>query len=354
MKIKETNLNVTGMIRASFRLTRRCNNNCPHCYVNLPLNSKVKELSVKNWCDIIDQLTINNINYLSFTGGEPTLYEGFKEVYLYAKKKGMVVQLMTNATCFDETTKALLYKYPPYEISVTIYGADEETYSKVTGNSNGWQDFLKNMDFLVKLQKEKGTNFLLTSLFTKNTINSIEGIDTFSLKYTDKKPDYIKVLYGRIDKNFERNEMIKARRPSMQELKLAIINLGEERNPCFNVPLSPQEEGQEALFLCSLRRKESIYFFEDGTMTHCIIMPEGEYVLKLTEEELNNFDYKKMKEKLSKITEPLLNLKINKKCATCDIRALCLSCPIRNLLTGIAISAYNKEICLLELNPKPF
>ena len=337
--------------RVHIFLTRRCNNNCPHCYINLPLNAKSKELPAESWFKIIDQLVENGFGYLTLTGGEITVYPDLEKVYVYAKKKGLKVELMTNATNFSDDIKNMLLKYPPYQISVTIYGVDAETYTIVTGNKNGWKNFSDNIIFLDGLQKEKGTILSLSSVYTKETIKFDDKIKELGYKYTGKKTDFIIFLYGRMDKNNSRNKLIDSVRLSSEQLKEVVLLENKEKK---DKGIFKQENTKsDKLIAChSLLAQESPYFLEDGTMSYCIIMPEGDYVLKPTQDELDNYNYKIMKEKLGKKLEPLLELKTNKICANCIIRDSCITCPIRNLLNGEGLSGFNKDICFAEIAKK--
>ena len=57
-------------------ITARCNNECRHCYINLPagdLEAKRKELSLAEISDIADQAVEMGSLWCLITGGEPLL-----------------------------------------------------------------------------------------------------------------------------------------------------------------------------------------------------------------------------------------------------------------------------------------
>ena len=350
MEIREEfNTDARNDLAASFRLTRRCNNNCFHCCINLPIASSVSELSAKEWEKIIDQLVENNYQYLYLTGGEITVYKDFEEVYTYAKKKGMLVGLLTNATCFNEKIKNLFAKYPPYKVIVTIYGVNKETYTTVTGNPNGWEEFSKNIDFLSYLQKEKGTILELTSIITKDTIKFYKEIDNFSIKYTGKPADFSKALFSRLDKDTERNKLIESKKVDKNTLKSVAANFSGSGDFQINVDKDNVNKTYDGLFPCQVGRKDYINFFEDGTMTLCNLLIDDKYCLRLTKDEIDKFNFKQsitlLKEKMS----PLYTKKINEKCGNCTLRRYCLSCPAKNLINGIPIDDYDIDTCIKEL-----
>lgn len=332
--------------KASFRLTRRCNNNCPHCYINLPLKAKTEEFSAKNWEKIIDSLVENNFSTLSLTGGEITIYPDFKKVYVYAKKKGLAVALLTNATCFDEKTINILWKYPPAAVTVTLYGFDAATYALVTGNKEGWQKFSKNMDFLMKLKREKGTKLNVISIRTKDTIKFLKEIDELGERYIGEKPFYANSLFSRLDENYARNIKIEEKKVTREELKTVLFRNEKQENFCLAAKVEPKNKTNSELFACQAGKRDNIYFFEEGTMTFCSLIGQEQYTVKLKQEDIENFDYKKEKRKLYEKFSPLLKLKINEKCAGCELRSQCDSCPAKNLLKGILITGYDEEVCL--------
>lgn len=123
-------------LSAMIEITERCNLNCRHCYIGLPAadaGARRRELSAEQWYGILDQLAEEGTLWLRITGGEPLLRPDFRDIYTYAKSKGMLVTLFTNATLITPTLADFLYEWPPENVAVTLYGATEETYERVTG-----------------------------------------------------------------------------------------------------------------------------------------------------------------------------------------------------------------------------
>ena len=59
-------------------LTERCDNNCIHCYINLPaddMDAKEKELSTSEVKNILEEAASLGCLTIRFTGGEPLLRE---------------------------------------------------------------------------------------------------------------------------------------------------------------------------------------------------------------------------------------------------------------------------------------
>lgn len=148
-------------------LSHQCNLNCVHCYLD-QYDRKTpnhRQIPVSKWMDIIDQLTDAGCLYLYFTGGETLLHPDFPEIYIYARKKGLMVVIFTNATRVTEKVLETLDAYPPQHIDVSIYGATRETYEAVTQVKGS---FAKCMHGIEQLQAHGFVLKLKTILMSLN------------------------------------------------------------------------------------------------------------------------------------------------------------------------------------------
>ncbi|MCP3872203.1 MAG: radical SAM protein, partial [Desulfobacteraceae bacterium] len=83
-------------VSINFELTARCNNNCRHCFINLPamdIHAESLELSLKEIEEFTDQAVSNGVLWCLITGGEPLLRTDFSEIYLMLRKKGLLVSV---------------------------------------------------------------------------------------------------------------------------------------------------------------------------------------------------------------------------------------------------------------------
>ncbi|MFL0248723.1 radical SAM protein [Candidatus Clostridium stratigraminis] len=125
-----------------FEITAKCNMNCIHCY--LQHVHAAKEMSFEKIIEIIDILYEKGILFLTLTGGEILTRKDFLQIYIYAKKKGFLVELFTNGYLFNEDIINALAEYPPLLVDISLYGANEETYKKVTGISDAFSKVIEN------------------------------------------------------------------------------------------------------------------------------------------------------------------------------------------------------------------
>jgi len=122
-------------VNGSIDLTYACNLKCVHCYVDRNVGAvprRAPELAPEAWFSIIDQMTDAGCLSLLITGGEPFLHPHFAEIYLYAKRKGLIITIFTNATLVDQQLLSLFSDYAPHVIEVSLYGATAETYESIS------------------------------------------------------------------------------------------------------------------------------------------------------------------------------------------------------------------------------
>lgn len=126
-----------------FELTPRCNFNCVHCYLNEHHASK--ELSYDEIIEIIDILYDNEVLFLTFTGGDIFTRADFIQIYMYAKKKGFIIELYTNGALITDEIIEVFKQYPPLLVDISLYGSCEETYYKVTNVKGAFNKVLQNI-----------------------------------------------------------------------------------------------------------------------------------------------------------------------------------------------------------------
>ncbi len=120
---------------ATIELTHRCPLRCVHCYNNLPLGdgqAAARELTTAEHLRLLGQIAEAGSLWVLLTGGEILARKDFPEVYLEAKRAGLLVILFTNGVLVTETVADLLARYRPFFVEVTLYGASPATYERVT------------------------------------------------------------------------------------------------------------------------------------------------------------------------------------------------------------------------------
>ena len=134
-------------------LTERCNNDCIHCCINLPVNDRAaqaREMTTDQVKNILKEAADLGCLRVRYTGGEPLLRPDFEELYLYARRLGIKVLLFTNARLITPRLADLFARTPPLvTIEITVYGMHKESYEAVTRSSGSFAQFRRGVDLLL-------------------------------------------------------------------------------------------------------------------------------------------------------------------------------------------------------------
>ena len=139
-------------LNGSIAMTHRCHLRCVHCYLGASgrRGRTTASATPPSGRPLIDQVAEAGCLNLLITGGEPLLRPDFARVYRQARERGILVTVFTNATLVDEPIVQLFEELPPEEVEVTLYGASEEVYERVTGVKGSYRRCLAAVDRLLE------------------------------------------------------------------------------------------------------------------------------------------------------------------------------------------------------------
>lgn len=270
-------------------VTARCNNNCRHCYINLPPDDQAAlhdELTLDEINRIADQAVSLGSLWCLITGGEPLLRKDFSDLYLALKSRGLLVSVFTNACLVTDKHVKLFRHYPPREIEITVYGATEKTYERVTRTPGSYAAFRRGLALLLA----GGVKVNLKAMALRSNWHELPAIARFCRERTKDFFHFDPMLHLRFDGNEPRNREIRAERLSAEEiisveqadpersaamekrcgmLETAIVEAGQERR-LFQCHAGAESFalGYNGLFrLCpSLWRRDCLYDLRRGTL----------------------------------------------------------------------------------------
>ena len=238
-------------------ITARCNNDCRHCYINLPPGDKAAreaELTPEEILNIARQAVDMGVVWCLVTGGEPLLREDFPEIYLGLKRLGLLVGVFTNACLVTPAEVALFKEYPPRDIEVTVYGATRETYEAVTRRAGSWRAFTRGLDLLL----DAGIKVRLKAMALRSNAHELDEISEFCRERTKDFYRVDPLLHLRFDGDPVRNEEIKAERLSPEEI-VAIERADRTR---FEALQNECEKGE--IFCPELEHQSRDHLFQCG------------------------------------------------------------------------------------------
>jgi len=316
-------------------ITARCNNNCRHCYINLPAGDKVaqgQEISLEAIKKIADESVSLGSLWCLVTGGEPLLRPDFIEIYLALKRKGLLVSVFTNATLVTKEHVELFRKYPPRDIEVSVYGVTRETYEGVTRKHGSFEAFLRGLELL----RESGVKIRFKAMALRSNLTEMPEIARFCRERTKDYFRFDPLLHLRFDGNPKKNEEIISERLSPQE----IVDLERSDPERFGA----LKKGCDKLIVPEFSHKICNHLFHcgagngsfsisyDGVFRLCSSLWHPDCVYDLKKGNLS--------EAWQNIVPKVREMRSNRKefverCRVCPLINLCLWCPAHaHLETG--------------------
>ena len=294
----------------TIEVTSRCNLRCPFCYISH--HHPKRELTYKQICRIIDEITEQGCLRLLLTGDEPFIRDDFLDIYSYAKKKGLIITIFTNGTLITPQTAEFLKEWPPHLIEISLYGITKETYENVTGVSGSFEKCMRGINLLIENNLPLNLKTLVTTL-NKHELGSIKrfakdlGID---YRYD---PFINPAFDGSKEPCQFRLSPKDATDIEMAEKK--VVNSWLEFHQQFK---RQSFQPDERLFTCNIGQF-SFYITADGRLKGCLLLEEPSYDL------LQN-SFKECWHRLS-VEVRSLKRKKQSRCATCKIVTVCNQCP---------------------------
>ncbi|MBQ6431100.1 MAG: radical SAM protein [Oscillospiraceae bacterium] len=320
----------------SFELTGRCNFDCKMCYVHVADSNenRARELSTKEIISIIDSACNHGMLYATLTGGECLLRSDFSEIYSYLINKGVKVTVKTNAFLISQKHIDLFLKLPPREISVTLYGSNNDVYSKVTGIPA----YKIVTDNILKIHS-LGIPLKVSLTPCRYNVNDIPNI-VFFLVQNDIKyaisPFLIPPREGISRDDYFLN--------ADEQLEMLIKVREKIHKPFYNVDLEalPDVGGNKNESIIGIDCSAGSYRFcvtWDGYMVPCLSFDAPRIDLR----RVPFLDaWRQILDHNMKVRQPI-------ECNGCAYKAVCIRCPVCRY-DGLYSGHCNTEICKFTLN----
>jgi radical SAM protein with 4Fe4S-binding SPASM domain len=320
---KDQRVPIDGMIE----LTRLCSVKCTHCYIgDARWKKDPEEMTTTEVMELLDTLFDRGTLWLCFTGGEAMIRRDFREIWVYAKKKGFILTLFSNATLIDESMADFLSTYPPFNLEISIYGASETIYETVTQVKGSWRRFLRGIENVQK----SGVSWKLKTVLIRENAHELDQMKALASEWGvpfkfdgNINPS---IGYGKSGgkapcaSRVEEDELIAAETSDASVLRQTRELL--ERT----IPVGRGEK----LYSCGAGQ-HGFYISAQGNLQMCILTGHRGASLRGAEGISEKFD------RGWKGFESIREIKRlpDSPCQSCDIATLCESCPgFAHLETG--------------------
>jgi len=319
-------------ISGTMELTERCNLTCKHCFINKPANSvaiKDQELNKAEWFEVIDQMANTGCLFLLITGGEPLLHPDFEEILVHTRKSGMLVSLFSNGTLLTPRIVDLLAEWGLQSLEISLYGATQETYERVTGQPGSFRRCLEG----IELAQQRGLKLGLKSVLM--TINKHE-LPQMKALASDYGLDfrYDSLLWPRIDGNLISKNRFQLSAEEMLSLDRDDVDRYQDLLETSN-NYKDQIVRAGKVFNCGAAHR-SFHVDAKGYMSPCIMVRRPAYSIL-------EYGFVEAWEKVGTSREMLRLL--GTQCESCRIGALCRQCPGWSLAVHDDYETPVDEIC---------
>jgi radical SAM protein with 4Fe4S-binding SPASM domain len=311
-------------------LTERCNNNCIHCCINLPMDDEAarpRELSTREIQAILTEAAGLGALSVRFTGGEPLLREDFTDLYLFARRLGLKVLIFTNARLITPELADLWARMPPLEkIEVSVYGMRQESYEAVSRVPGSYQEFRRGVELLLARQ----IPFVVKGALLPPNRNEMEVFEAWAatLPAMDTPPSYSLFfdLRGRRD-SANKNRLIESLRLTPEDGVAILRKRGhpyvkEMGEFCARFMGPPGDR----LFSCGAGHGACVDAY--GMVQPCLLMRHPAMVYDLStgslRDALTNF-FPRLREETRAANPDYLA-----RCARCFLKGLCEQCPAKS------------------------
>lgn len=150
---------------AALEVTLRCNMHCLHCGSSATKNPRANELTLEEWKSIINQLIQQGTEIFTLSGGEPFMYEYWRDLATYITNAGKKLSIISNGYAITESDIEFLGTLPTFlNVALSVDGL-EKTHDSIRLVPNAFQRVTETIRRFVKAKLKVG---VVTSVNQKN------------------------------------------------------------------------------------------------------------------------------------------------------------------------------------------
>jgi radical SAM protein with 4Fe4S-binding SPASM domain len=306
-------------VEVSIEVTRRCPLECQHCYNNLPMSDAVArraELTLAEYRRLLDEIAAEGCLWILFTGGEIFARADFLDIYAYAKSKGFLITLFTNATLITPRIADFLAEWRPFAVEVTMYGATRETYEALTQIPGSFDRCMRGIRLLSERQ---------LPLKLKTVPTTINRHEVFEMQRIAEQEFQVEFKFDPlVNPRIDCSQSPVGVRLSPEEVVALDFHEPRRRTEYRKLVLrdlaNPVGDHQDA---------DHVYFCGGG-VTACAIDPSGHMsICVLSHQETYEWRGGNFREGWETFLWQTRTKKKTRetKCSTCRIQSLCSMCP---------------------------
>ena len=156
-------------LHVQIELTTQCNNDCIHCIREKDMESELVLPEIKK---LFSELAELRCMQLSFTGGEPLLRKDFFDICDFARSKGIILRLFSNATLIDDSVAKKLKELKFKEVRITLFSVNEKIHDSITRTPGSLRKALR----AISLLKKNHIPFRISAVIMKRNIYELKNL----------------------------------------------------------------------------------------------------------------------------------------------------------------------------------
>lgn len=147
-----------------FEITHDCNLRCKYCYNHWWQTEYQCAVSSYSICSKTLKKIFSAIDFehISFTGGEPFLFDGLNELALFCRMRGKGVTVLSNGTVGKNDDYLMLKELGVTLFQIPLLSYSERTHNYLTAVQGSYQKSVQSIRFLVEQKIPVATIFVIT------------------------------------------------------------------------------------------------------------------------------------------------------------------------------------------------
>jgi len=237
-------------------ITSKCNCRCKICDAWKKSPDYKNDLSTEEIFLMLEDVKNTGISFYTAMGGEPLIRKDLPVVLQYAKKLGLITDVVTNGFYLKERYNEIL---PYTDVLAVSIDSNDELHDEMRGVDGIRSRAIEG----IKLCKNKQTKIIINSIITNANLNKIEGLLKLS-----KELD-VSISFQPMDIYKEYNEKFNPTEEELQKAFSNIIDYKKKGYPIVNSFKYLQNFSNKKQYICH-GPKCFINIESNGNISSCL------------------------------------------------------------------------------------
>jgi len=171
---------------AIYDVSNPCNYRCTYCRNDWDDNKNLNHTKLEDIKNIIDNISGHGFKAISYTGGEFFLIPFWREVLSYAKEKGLINQVITNAALIKDEDIQFLEEHVK-RINVSFHSSNKKLYKEIMGikDNSVFDKVINNLKAIAQSKMELGIFFSPLRSNYEDFYKTIRDLQKEEIEITD-------------------------------------------------------------------------------------------------------------------------------------------------------------------------